>query len=37
LIVLAVVLLLGRYTGYRLTDLRRFRVLTRNAPTPGPD
>jgi len=24
LLVLAVVLLLGRYTGYRLTELRRF-------------
>jgi hypothetical protein len=27
LLVLAVVLLLGRYTGYRLTELRRFRPL----------
>lgn len=32
LIVLAAVLLLGRYTGYRLTDLRRFRVLGQSAP-----
>jgi len=37
LIVLAVVLLLGRYTGYRLTDLRRFRVLSRANPGPGSD
>lgn len=29
LIVLAATLLLGRYTGYRLTELRRFRVLAR--------
>ncbi|MDZ7644798.1 MAG: inactive transglutaminase family protein [Woeseiaceae bacterium] len=28
LIVLAVVILLGRYTGYRLTELKRFRALT---------
>jgi len=27
LVVLAVILLLGSYTGYRLTELRRFRVL----------
>jgi len=27
LVVLAVVILLGRYTGYRLTELRRFRAL----------
>jgi hypothetical protein len=37
LIVLAAVLLLGRYTGYRLTDLRRFRVLSRGTPGPGSD
>lgn len=29
LAVLAATLLLGRYTGYRLTELRRFRVLAR--------
>jgi hypothetical protein len=29
LVVLAVTLLLGRYTGYRLTELWRFRVLAR--------
>lgn len=29
LVVLAVALLLGRYTGYRLSELRRFRVLAR--------
>jgi len=28
LFVLAAVLLLGRYTGYRLTELRRFRPIT---------
>jgi hypothetical protein len=27
LVVLAATLLLGRYTGYRLTELRRFRAL----------
>ncbi|MEQ8204947.1 MAG: 7TM domain-containing protein, partial [Woeseia sp.] len=27
LVVLAVLVLLGRYTGYRLTELKRFRVL----------
>jgi 7 transmembrane helices usually fused to an inactive transglutaminase len=27
LVVLAVVILLGRYTGYRLTELTRFKVL----------
>jgi hypothetical protein len=30
LIVLAITLLLGRYTGYRLTELRRFRDLVKN-------
>jgi hypothetical protein len=29
LVLLAVTLLLGRYTGYRLSELRRFRVLAR--------
>ena len=29
LAVLAVTLLIGRYTGYRLTEIRRFRVLAR--------
>jgi len=29
LIVLAATLLLGRYTGYRLVELRRFRVLAK--------
>lgn len=29
LIVLALVILLGRYTGYRLTELKRFRVFTQ--------
>jgi hypothetical protein len=32
LIVLAVILLLGRYTGYRLTELVRFRALAEKAP-----
>jgi len=32
LIVLAIILLLGRYMGYRLTDLRRFRALTGERP-----
>jgi hypothetical protein len=27
LVVLAVILMLGSYTGYRLTEIRRFRVL----------
>jgi hypothetical protein len=27
LVVLAIVVLAGRYTGYRLTELRRFRAL----------
>ena len=31
LIVLAVTLLLGRYTGYRLLELRRFRDLARTS------
>jgi len=26
---LAATLLIGRYTGYRLTELRRFKVLAR--------
>ncbi len=30
LVVLAVILLLGSYTGYRLTEIRRFRVLGGN-------
>ena len=30
IIVLAVVLLAGRYTGYRLTELRRFRELVKD-------
>jgi len=29
LIVLGITLLLGRYSGYRLTELRRFRVLAK--------
>ena len=29
LVVLAITLLLGRYTGYRLTELWRFKVLAR--------
>jgi hypothetical protein len=29
LVVLAATLLLGRYSGYRLTELRRFRALSR--------
>jgi len=29
LVLLALILLLGRYSGYRLTELRRFRVLAR--------
>lgn len=31
LVILAVTLLLGRYSGYRLLELRRFRVLARDA------
>ncbi len=30
LLVLAIVILLGRYTGYRLTELRRFKVLAKD-------
>ena len=30
LVVLAAMLLLGRYSGYRLTELVRFRVLTKD-------
>jgi len=33
LIVLAANLLLGRYTGYRLTELWRFRSARRQEPT----
>lgn len=29
LLLLALTMLMGRYTGYRLTELSRFRVLTR--------
>ena len=29
LIVLGITLLVGRYTGYRLTELRRFRDLAK--------
>ncbi len=32
-VVLAVILLLGRYTGYRLTELRRFKALIRGFQT----
>jgi uncharacterized protein with transglutaminase domain len=32
LFLLAITLLLGRYTGYRLTELWRFRALLRNMP-----
>ena len=28
LVILSIVLLAGRYTGYRLTELRRFRELS---------
>ncbi|HNP62520.1 MAG TPA: 7TM domain-containing protein [Woeseiaceae bacterium] len=28
--VLAIVMLAGRYTGYRLTELRRFKELARD-------
>jgi len=30
LVVLALVLLAGRYTGYRLTEIGRFKALARN-------
>jgi hypothetical protein len=30
-VVLAVIMLLGRYTGYRLSELRRFAPLARSA------
>ena len=30
LVILLIVMLLGTYTGYRLTELRRFAPLTRN-------
>jgi len=29
LLLLSLTMLMGRYTGYRLTELSRFRVLTR--------
>jgi len=32
LVVLAVILLLGRYSGYRLMELWRFRAFARNKP-----
>lgn len=32
LVILAALLLLGRYTGYRLTELRRFRALSGTPP-----
>ena len=32
LILLAATLLLGRYTGYRLTEIRRFKALTKGRP-----
>lgn len=32
LVVLGVILLLGRYTGYRLTELRRFRAAAESPP-----
>jgi hypothetical protein len=32
LVVLAVILMLGSYTGYRLTELRRFRALAGDRP-----
>ncbi len=35
LILLAVTLLLGRYSGYRLTELFRFRALARELATPS--
>lgn len=35
LLVVAALLLLGRYTGYRLTELVRFRALAARAPAPG--
>ena len=30
LVILAIVILLGRYTGYRLTELARFKALSSN-------
>lgn len=33
LIVLAIVLMLGRYTGYKVTEFFRFKVLANEAPT----
>ncbi len=30
LLILAIVILLGRYTGYRLVELRRFKALAGN-------
>jgi hypothetical protein len=30
LVLLAVVMLIGRYTGYRLTELRRFKELAKS-------
>ncbi len=30
LVILALVMLMGRYTGYRLTELRRFKELAKN-------
>jgi hypothetical protein len=34
-LVLAAELLLGRYTGYRLSELYRFNELMRNGNSPG--
>ena len=36
-LVLAATLLLGRYTGYRLTELWRFRAALRREPEPEPE
>lgn len=35
LLVVAALLLLGRYTGYRLSELLRFQALARPSPAPG--
>ncbi|MCB1630018.1 MAG: hypothetical protein KDI48_19980, partial [Xanthomonadales bacterium] len=34
LVLLAVTLLIGRYSGYRLTELLRFRALAADEPKP---
>jgi hypothetical protein len=37
LVLLAITLVLGRYSGYRLTELFRFRAMARDPIAPSPD